>query len=316
MKVVQAGLVGLRTFELIYTDLSPGPGEVLIEIAACCICSSEVPRYTDHEADAPPSFLGHEPSGVVVEVGRDVDLFKEGDRVTGAISMGFATHALAKTQDLLPVPEGVDLQHALGEPLMCISNIVRAAATRFGDHVAVVGCGQMGLLAIAALKQAGLASLIAVDVIPWRLELARQVGATHAFGADGEDAVEAVERLTRSGADVVVELTGKPGGLELSARLLRMRQGTLVMGGYHQIRDQYYLHEFAYKGLIAHQAHPSYSPDVMADYERALAALGRGVFPMEKIVTDRFSLDRVADGFEALISHREGFVKGIVVPGL
>ena len=128
--------------------------------------------------------------------------------------------------------------------------------------------------------------------------------------------MEAIERLTGSGADVVVELTGKPGGLELSARLLRMRQGTLVMGGYHQIRDQYYLHEFAYRGLIAHQAHPSYSPDIMADYERALAALGRGVFPMERIVTDRVPLDRVAAGFEALIAHREGFVKGIVVPGL
>ena len=316
MKVVQAGLVGPREFELIETDMSPGPGEVLIEIAACGICSSEIPAYTDHRVEDPPSFLGHEPSGVVVATGNDVDRFEAGDRVTGAFAMGFATHSLAPVEKLFPVPDGVDLHHAVAEPLMCISNIARAAAPRFGDHVAVVGCGQMGLLTIACLHQAGLESLIAIDRIQWRLDMAMQIGATHAFGADGNDPVAAVEQLTGGGADVVVELTGKPGGLELSAQVLRMQQGTLVMGGYHQVPDQYHLHEFAYKGLVAHQAHPSYSPDVAADYERALAALARGVFPMERIVTDRVPLDRGAGGVEGLISHREGFVKGIVVPGL
>ena len=113
----------------------------------------------------PPVYLGHEPSGTVAQIGSGVTRFKEGDRVTGGISKAFATHALAAEEDLLPVPAGVDLQHAIGEPLMCVSNIVRAAAPKFGDHVAVVGCGQMGLLAIAALKQAGLGSLIAVDRI-------------------------------------------------------------------------------------------------------------------------------------------------------
>ena len=54
----------------------------------------------------------------------------------------------------------------------------------------------------------------------------------------------------------------------------------------------------------------------MADYARALAALERGVFPLDLIVTERYSLERVGDGFEALISHREGFLKGIDVPQL
>ncbi len=316
MKVVRAGLVKAREFELIETELSPGAGELLIDIAACGICSSEIPRYTDKKDEDPPVYLGHEPSGTVAQIGSGVTRFKEGDRVTGGISKGFATHSLAAEEDLLPVPAGVDLQHAIAEPLMCVSNIVRAAAPKFGDHVAVVGCGQMGLLAIAALKQEGLGSLIAVDRIGWRLDLARNIGATHAVGADAEDPVEEVEEITNGGADVVVELTGKPGGLELSAELIRMGQGTLVMAGFHQVRDQYYLRHFAFKGLIAHQAHPHYSPNVMADYERALAALERGVFPMDLIVTERYSLEQVGDGFEALISHREGFLKGIVVPQL
>ncbi len=315
MRAVQAGLVEPRKFELIETDLSPGPGEVLIEIAACGICSSEIPRYTGEEMSDPPVFLGHEPSGVVVEVGGGVSEFEEGDRVTGAISAGFATHSVAPREGLLAVPDGVDLMHAIGEPLMCISNIARAAAPKFGDHVAVVGCGQMGLLTIAALKQVGLGSLIAVDRIGRQLDLALQIGATHTVGAGGQDPVATVAAIAPCGADVVVELTGKPGGLELSAELIRMGQATLVMAGFHQTRDAYYLRQFAFKGLVAHQAHPHYSPDVMADYARALAALARGAFPMDLVVTEQFPLDRIADGFEALISHREGFLKGIVVPG-
>ena len=141
--------------------------------------------------------------------------FEEGDRVTGAISAGFATHSVAPREGLLAVPDGVDLMHAIGEPLMCISNIARAAAPKFGDHVAVVGCGQMGLLTIAALKQVGLGSLIAVDRIGRQLDLALQIGATHAVGAGGQDPVATVAAIAPCGADVVVELTGKPGGLEL-----------------------------------------------------------------------------------------------------
>ncbi len=314
MKVVRAGLVKAREFELIETELAPDAGEVLIEIAACGICSSDIPHYTDKEEEDPPVYLGHEPSGTVAQIGSGVTRFKEGDRVTGGIGKGFATHSLAAEEDLFSVPAGVDLQHAIAEPLMCVSNIVRAASPKFGDHVAVVGCGQMGLLAIAALKQEGLGSLIAVDQIGWRLDLARNIGATHAVRADGENPVEVVEEITNGGADVVVEVTGKPGGLELSAELIRVGQGTLVMAGYHQVRDQYCLRQFAFKGLIAHQAHPTYSPDVTADYARALAALERGVFPMDLIVTERYSLEQVGDGFEALISHRQGYVKGIVVP--
>ncbi|MBQ37690.1 MAG: hypothetical protein CME04_14990 [Gemmatimonadaceae bacterium] len=97
-----------------------------------------------------------------------------------------------------------------------------------------------------------------------------------------------------------------------------MGQVTLVTAGLHQTHDAYYLRQFAFKGLVAYQARPHYSPDVMADYARALAALAalaRGAVPMDLVVTEQFPLDRIADGFEALISHREGFLKGIVVPG-
>jgi threonine dehydrogenase-like Zn-dependent dehydrogenase len=100
----------------------------------------------------------------------------------------------------------------------------------------------------------------------------------------------------------------------LSADLLKMGQGSLVMAGYHHSPGTYNLRNFAYKGLVAHQAHPHYSPDESADYKRALAALGKGVFPMEKLITHKFGLDEVGTGFNALRSHQADFIKGIVVP--
>lgn len=312
MQSTRAGLVEPKRFELIDVELAPGPGEVLVEVSACGICSSEIPVYTGDRPVDMPAFLGHEGSGVVAAVGSGVTGFAEGDRVTGAIGQAFATHAIADPGMLFKVPGEVDMAHALGEPLFCVANIARAAAPRFGDHVVVVGCGQMGLLAIGALKNQGLGSLVAVDAIPERRQLALAAGATH---VTLEDPVGEVMDISGRGADVVVELVGKPGGLRLAADMLRRGQGRLIMGGYHQLDDVYHLRNFSYQGLIAHSAHPAYSPDMAADYRRALAALARGVFPMEMVVTHRLPLDGIAEGFDMLRSHAPGYLKGVVIPG-
>ena len=311
MRCTRAGLVEPKRFELIDVELTPGPGEVLVEVAASGICSSEIPVYTGERPVDMPAFIGHEGSGVVAAIGSGVEGFSEGDRVTGAIRQAFATHAIGDAGMLFKVPENIDLAHALGEPLFCVVNIARAAAPAFGDHVAVVGCGQMGLLAIAALKNAGLGSLVAVDAIPERRQLALEVGATH---VTVDDPVSEMMEISGQGADIVVELVGKPGGLKLAADMLRRGRGRLVMGGYHQLDAVYHLRNFSYQGLIAHSAHPAYSPDEAADYRRALAALGRGVFPMDLIVTHRLPLDRVGEGFDMLREHAPGYLKGVVVP--
>ena len=312
MQSTRAGLVEPKRFELIDVELAPGPGEVLVEVAACGICSSELPVYTGQRPVDKPAFLGHEGVGTVAALGAGVTGLREGDRVTGAISQAFATYTVASVDKVFKVPSIVELAHALGEPLFCVANIARAASPLFGDHVVVVGCGAMGLLTIAALKNSGLGSLIAVDPIPERRQLALEIGATHVTVADP---INEVLNITGRGSDVVIEIVGKPAGLRLAADLLRRGRGRLIMAGYHQLDDVYNLRNFAFKGLIAHSVHPGYSPDQPADYARALAALERGVFPMGKIITHRLPLDKVADGFEALRDHAPGFLKAIVVPG-
>ena len=313
IKATRAALTAPETFELRDADLLPEDGEVVVAIEVCGICSSEIPSFEGHGVDNAPLFMGHEPSGTIAAVGHGVTCFREGDRVTGAFSGAFATHAVAKAEKLIAVPDNVPLKHALGEPLFCVTNIARAAAPRFGDYVAVVGCGAMGLLTISALRYAGLGMLLAVDQISARLEVARDFGATYTTGNAG-DPIDEVMDLTHGGCDVVVEVTGHPGGLELAANLVRVGQGKLVMAGFHHSPATYNLRSFALKGLIAHQAHPNYSPDQRADYVRAMTAVARGVFPMDRLITHQYSLEDIGAGFNALRAHDQGFLKGVIVP--
>ena len=165
IKATQAALTGPETFELRDADLSPEAGEVVVAIEVCGICSSEIPSFENGpEIDNTPLFLGHEPSGTIAAVGHGVTEFHEGDRVTGAFSGAFATHAVANAEKLIAVPDNVTLKYALGEPLFCITNIARAATPQFGDHVAVVGCGgldAMGLLDFAPEEAAVSRALLA-----------------------------------------------------------------------------------------------------------------------------------------------------------
>ena len=82
-----------------------------------------------------------------------------------------------------------------------------------GDSVAVFGCGGVGCAAVAGARLAGAATIIAVDLDPGKLDLAREFGATHVVDASSEDVVAAVQGLTGgNGADVCIEAVGQPEG--------------------------------------------------------------------------------------------------------
>lgn len=315
MKATRAYITGPRKVELREDNLEPKEGEVLVQVAACGLCSSEIPGY-EAKRDRPlPYVMGHEGAGTVVQVGRGAKGWQPGDRVTGVIKEAFASHGLARAEELVRVPVGVPLEHALGEPLFCITNVARGSNPQFGDFAVLIGCGAMGLLTLAALKGAFVSAMVAVDLFDWRLDVARELGATDVINAAKEDVASKIAEMTEGrGADLVIEFTGKPGGLELGAKVIKRGQGKLVMAGYHHSPATYNLADFAHKGIIMHTTHPYYSPDQPADYRRAMAALGAGVFPMGRLITNRYALADLAQGFEDLIASREGYLKGIVAP--
>lgn len=297
-------------------EVSAGDDQILVRISHCGLCQYDG-VYFKGIIGQPPQRLGHEPVGVVEAVGSNVQGFVPGDRVTGLFAhlKAFATYGLAEPAQLVKVPEHLPSEQALGEPLKCISTILRSAPPEYGDHVLVIGCGFMGLLVVAGLVGRGLASLIAVDVQEDRLQLAAEFGATHTLNAARPDFLDEVKAITNGhGTDVVFEVAGNPEAVELAAKTMRRTRARYALAGWHGRPGTYTLRNWTTRGAVILSAHPSFSLDEMDDVRRGMEGLARGVFPMHRLITHRFSLDDIQDAFEVMISGADGYIKGVVIP--
>lgn len=185
----------------------PGPRDALIRVTACGICGSDL-RYVRLGGLAGPSPrplpLGHELSGVVEAVGAEVSNLAPGHRVVlnptargnmignGGSEGGFAPRLLVRDaaagESLFPIPAELPSDvAALAEPLGVGMNAVNRVEARPSDKVAVFGAGPIGLAAIATLRDRGVEDVVAVDLSPRRLEIARALGARATVDASRED---------------------------------------------------------------------------------------------------------------------------------
>ncbi len=315
----------------------PTGTQVLIRVVASGLCHSETPFFEGQERIPEedgarveprvvlpdgtldyPFCLGHEPTGVVERVGPEVTRLAVGDRVTGLGWVdghdSFSTHLLMREENLVRVPPEVSLELALGEPLGCVANIARIASPGFGDAVAVVGCGFMGLLVLAALAPTPLRHLIAIDLLKERLMLARAFGASATLNPRTTDVVGEARALTGGrGADVVVEITGRAAGLETAASIVRERGKILLSSVYRKepfnIGDQLMRYTPTMIG-----AHPVYSEDLIEDVRRGIWGLAQGILPVERLVTHRFRLEEIQEAMELASGQEDGYIKGIITP--
>jgi len=283
-----------------------------------------------------PLVLGHELVGVVEAVGPDVEGFAPGDRVvTGAgVSCGrcdwcargrtnlceryytiglqahggLAERVAVPASTCLPVPDGCsDDAAALAQPFAVGIHAFTRAQTRPGDSVAVLGAGGIGMFVVAAAAAGEAGRVIAVDVDPARLEIARAVGATDVVDARATDAAEAVRALTYgAGAHAVVECTGIPSGPPTAIAATR-RGGTVVIVGLQKAPVELDLLDLALREIdlrtsLAHVLAEDLGPALAQLAETDLAAT----------VTDRvIALDElVPEGLEALAG---GHVHGKIV---
>ena len=242
---------------------SPGPGQVLVDVAAAGVCGTELHFLDGLLAPATtPITLGHEVAGVVAEVGEGVTEVAVGDRVAvhyfhachecarcragddhlcdaplGFLAFvsdgGFAEQVVVPASSAVPVPEGLDLVTAAS---MCCSattalHAVDVAAVRPGATAVVYGVGGVGLALVQVLREAG-ARVIGVARSEERLALARELGADVTVDASTADVAAAVREATGgAGADVVFELVGsaRTGAAALASL---SKAGTLVYVGY------------------------------------------------------------------------------------
>lgn len=192
-----------------------------MRVAACGICGTDVSFIGSGGFTGEPMPLGHEMAGVVEWVGAEVaasgsgagDGVAIGDRVivcpldigdgslgTGAGEGGLTPLLLVRdvvgARRLFPVPDGMALTTAaLAEPLAVGMQAVNQAEVRPGEKVAVFGCGPIGLMALATLADRGIDDVVAVDLSPARLDLARRVGAAHVLDPTAVDVWAELKRL-------------------------------------------------------------------------------------------------------------------------
>lgn len=287
-------------------DPAPADAQVLVEVLACGVCTSDLAAWRDHDPAGPPLRLGHEIAGRVVAVGPAAGRWAVGDLVTGLGGEGFATLAALDAAAILPIPAGIEPALALGEPVACLEEALSRTGIRAGDRVAVAGLGFMGLglVQLAARHAPGL--LVGVDPDPARRSRALALGVDEVLHPD--DVGENGARF-----DLVLEATGVTPGLKTAGSLVRPF-GTLCVVGYHHSGDAMMDMDLWYKAVTIVNG---FCPDrrrmitAMADVLNLIAARR---FSYEPLITHRFGLDEVDEAFRTMRAAGPDFVKGVLVP--
>jgi len=294
-----------------------GPGEVLLRVAACGVCASELDIYQGAAGHAVyPWHPGHEVSGVVERVGELVAGLTAGDPVAvWATAGGYGEYLAVPAAHCFPAA-GVALElAALGEPLACAVNAVELAGIRLGDDVVVVGAGFMGQLVNRLVQLRGPRQVIVADPRDDALARAAAAGATATVNPARDDLGDAVADLTGgAGADVTIEITGSQGALEAIGDCTRM-SGTLVIAGYHQGQPrQVPLADWNWNAFRIANAHFRDVATILGGMRAGMRLVSSGRISLEGLVTHRFSLAAIDQAFGTAIDKPDGFVKATVTP--
>lgn len=188
-----------------------------------------------------------------------------------------------------------------------------SGSVKIGDSVAVFAQGPIGLCATAGARLCGATTIIAVDTVPARLEMARRMGADEVVDFRAEDPVEAIMRLTDGrGVDVAIEALGAQGTFEAALKVLRPG-GTLSSLGVYSGDLRLPLGPFA-AGLGDHTIRTTLCPGGKERMRRLMSVIGSGRVDLGPLVTHRFPLERIEEAYELFANQRDGVLKVAITP--
>lgn len=216
--------------------------------------------------------------------------------------------ALVPASTCFPAPAGASAaEAALLEPLGVALHAIDLAHVRVGESMAIIGAGPIGLLILQVAKLAGAAPIFVTERLPWRLKLARELGAT-AIDCDEHDGVQAVMQATGGrGVDVAIEAAWADQSIQQAADMARLG-GRLVLVGIPGNDQLTMRHSTARrKGLTIRVARR-----MKHVYPRAIALLERGAADLRKLISHRFPLERAAEAFAMNVRYDAGVVKIII----
>lgn len=217
--------------------------------------------------------------------------------------------------NLAPVPDALTDEQVLMCPDIMSTGFggAESGGIRIGDAVVVFAQGPIGLCATAGAKLMGATTIIAVDRVPERLEMARRMGADHVVNFAEEDPVAAIRRITDGrGVDVAIEALGLQATFEASLRVLRPG-GTLSSLGVYSSDLRIPLDAFA-AGLGDHRIVTTLCPGGKERMRRLMAVIAGARIDLGPLVTHRFGLDRIEEAYDLFSHQRDGVLKVAITP--
>lgn len=321
----------------------PGVNEVLVDIKACGICGSDI--HIVFEGITPTGFLpiilGHEPSGVIAEVGDNVSNLKPGDRVVISscvicgqcdncldgresicmkrkllgihLNGGLAEYMVAPANNVIKLPEtitfeeGAIITDAVATPFHAIT---KRGKLQPGETVAIFGCGGLGIHAVQIAKICGASRIVAVDINEAVLERALKAGATDLVLSSKEDPVAKIKKITGNrGVDIVLECVGLQKTITQGIESLKTGGRLIVVGLSSENISLlppiiFVRSEFSIIGSYAWER---------ADIVKIIKLVENGCLDLSSSITGKFTLDEVNTALEQLYNKVDNPIRIVII---
>lgn len=323
------------TFEIDNVEDPALKGEdwVRARVRVAGICGTDLRHWKKEEPEFHCHIMGHELAGEVVEVGRDVQNVRPGDRVvietvlgdgtceycriqrynicphlyevrTKSVSRAYAEYVVGPKHKFYKLPDNVSFEEAaLIDTLSVCLHGQHLARLGINDKVAIIGAGPIGLGQLLLAKASG-ADVLIVDKVQSSLDLARELGADVVVNADAEDPVErAIAFGNGRGTDIVFECAGGPSmptTLPQATKMVRRGGKVVIVGGFEEGETSIPL-EWQRIQMSEIQILPSASfafHEIYPEQGMVLDLIAKGRIDVKKMVTHRFPIDRINEAFE------------------
>jgi threonine dehydrogenase-like Zn-dependent dehydrogenase len=331
---------------------TPGPGEALLRVTLTTICGTDLHIVRGEYPVRPGLIIGHEPVGVIEELGPGVTGYEVGDRVlVGAITpcgqcraclsgqhsqcghgdgyeaiggwrFGNTIHGAQAEYLLVPDAQANMAKipdELTDEQVILLADIAstgfsgaESGGVRIGDSVVVLAQGPIGLCATAGAKLMGASLIIGVDGDDARLAMSKRMGADVVLDYRKVDVVEEVKKLTGGGVDVAIEALGTQGTFETCLRSLRPG-GTLSSLGVYSGKLQMPYDAFA-AGLGDYRVVTTLCPGGKERMRRLMEVVRHGRVDLTPLLTHTFTLDQIAEGYHVFGERLNGVLKVAIRP--
>ena len=320
----------------------PKENEVLVKIQYVGICGSDLHYYENGRIGdyivEPPFVLGHEASGVVVELGKSVKNLKIGDRValepgatcgecefcktgrynlcpdvvffaTPPVDGVFQEYATHPSSLCFKLPDNVDsINGALIEPLAVGFHAVDQGNARVGQKAIIFGAGCIGLMTLLALKAYGITNITVVDILPKRLEQAKKMGATQTVNALDKNYMEQFNVITNDkGFDIAFETAGTEITTRLAIKVLK-KGSNLVCVGYSKTGEM----TLPMSLLLDKELTIKTVFRYRHIYPKAIEVVASGVINPSDVVTNMFDFDDVQNAMDKSVEDKANIVKAVI----